>query len=148
MINPRRSPHFLTDGPAGTGSVSWERFCLLKSSLMPFESGKFPARTAASRGCPKRQRELLGWYNGPEENCAPPSTPVTASATLWLLWHTYWSFVERWHICGAVHSRTLRYDWHGYPSLQWDELCQDVPSRDSDIWVAFDLFYALGSLYS
>ena len=40
-------------GNVGTGSVSWERFCLLKSSLMPFESGKLPARTAASRGCPK-----------------------------------------------------------------------------------------------
>jgi putative transposase len=38
-----------------------KRFCLLKSSLMPFGSGKFPAPTAASRGCPKRQRELLEW---------------------------------------------------------------------------------------
>src|SRR6266487_2740910 len=42
----------------GTGSVGWERFCLLKSPLMLFESGKFHAQTAASRGCPKRPREL------------------------------------------------------------------------------------------
>src|SRR6266436_6973127 len=60
----------------------------------------------------------------------------------------YWSFVERWHIFGAVHSRTLRHDWHGYLSLQWYELSQDVPSRDADIWVAFDLFYVLVHLYS
>jgi len=64
-----------------------------------------------------------------------------------LLWHTYWSFFERWHIFDAGHSRTLRHDWHGYPSLQWYELSQDVPSMDSDIWVAFALFYALVNLY-
>src|SRR5713226_8325263 len=57
-------------------------------------------------------------------------------------------FRERWHIFGAGHSRTLRHDWHGYPSLQWYDLSQDVPSMDSDIWVAFVLFYALGNLYS
>ena len=45
----------------GTGSVGWERFCLLKSPLMLFESGKFHAQTAASRGCPERSRELLEW---------------------------------------------------------------------------------------
>src|SRR6266436_7845318 len=61
---------------------------------------------------------------------------------------TYWSFVERWHIFGAGHSRTLRHDWHGYLSLQWYEMSQDVPSMDSDIWVAFDLFYVLVHLYS
>src|SRR6266446_8776981 len=115
---------------------------------MPFESEKFPAQTAAFLVRLKRQRELLGWYNGPEENCASPSTPVTASAIPWLLWHTYWSFFERWHIFDAGHSRTLRHDWHGYPSLQWDELSQDVPSMDSDIWVAFALFYPLVHLYS
>src|SRR3977135_1353573 len=114
---------------------------------MPFESGKFPAQTAASRGCPKRPRELLGWYNGPEGHGARHATPVTASAILWLFWHAYWSFVERWHIFGAGHSRTLRHDWHGYPSRQWDELSQDVPSMDSGIWVALDLFYALVTLY-
>ena len=34
---------------------------LLKSSLMPFESGKFPAQIAASLGGLKRLRELRGW---------------------------------------------------------------------------------------
>lgn len=29
------------------------------------------------------------------KNCVLPSTHVTASASLWLLWHTYWSFCER-----------------------------------------------------
>ena len=33
----------------------------LKSPLMPFESETFPAPSAASRGCPRRPRELLGW---------------------------------------------------------------------------------------
>ena len=46
---------------AGTGSVLWERFCLLQSSLMPFESGKFPAQRAAFLAGLKRLRELLGW---------------------------------------------------------------------------------------
>jgi hypothetical protein len=45
----------------GTGSVLWERFCLLQSSLMPFESGKFPAQIAAFLAGLKRLRELLGW---------------------------------------------------------------------------------------
>src|SRR5438093_6873538 len=45
----------------GTGSVRWERLCLLKYSLMPFESGKFHVQTAAPRGGPKRQRDPLGW---------------------------------------------------------------------------------------
>jgi hypothetical protein len=45
----------------GTGSVLWERFCLLQSSLMPFESGKFPAQIAAFLVGLKRLRELLGW---------------------------------------------------------------------------------------
>ena len=48
-------------GARGTGSVEWERFCLLKSSLMPFESEKFPVQTAAFLVGLKRQRELLGW---------------------------------------------------------------------------------------
>src|SRR5215208_376681 len=90
---------------------------------MPFESGTFPAQTSASRVCPGRQRELLGWSNGPAGNCAPPSTPVTASAIPWLIWHTYWSSVERWHIFGAGHSRTLRHDWHGV------RLCNDTRCR-------------------
>src|SRR5260370_23200464 len=108
---------------------------------MPFESEKFPAQTAAFLVDLKRPRELLGWYNEHEGNCAPPSTPVTASAIPWLLWHTCWSCGERWHIFGVGHSRTLRHDWHGCPSLQWDELSQDVPSMDSDIWVVLDLSY-------
>src|SRR6266404_8691667 len=131
----------------GTGSVSWERFCLLKSSLLPFESGTCPARTAAPRGCPKRPRELLGWYNGPEGNGARPRIPVTASAILWWLWHTSWSCFDRGPIVAAGPSRTLRHDGHGYPSRQWDELSQDVPAMDSDMWVALDLFSALVTLY-
>src|SRR5947209_18843339 len=75
---------------------------------MPCESEKFPAQISAFLVGLKRLQELLGWYNEPEGNCAPPSTPVTASAIPWLLWHMYWSFVERWHIFGAGHSRTLR----------------------------------------
>jgi len=53
------------------------------------------------------------------------------------------SCVERWHIFGEGHSRTLRHDWHGYPSLQWYELSQDFPPWTLIFWVAFDLFYVL-----
>jgi hypothetical protein len=115
---------------------------------MPFASGKFHAQTAASLGCPKRPRALLGWYNGHEENCVPPSTPVTASAIPWWLWHPSWSCFEKWHICGEGHSRTLRHDWHRCPALQWSELSQDVLAMDSAIWVACALFYALVNFYS
>src|SRR6266849_2532533 len=115
---------------------------------MPFESEKSPAQTAAFLVDLKRPRELLGWYNEHEGNCAPPSTPVTASAIPWLLWHTYWSSVERLHIFGAGHSRTLWHDWHGCPSLQWYALSQDVLAMDADIWVACALFYVLVNLYS
>src|SRR5438105_15285420 len=115
---------------------------------MPFESEKFPAQISAVLVGLKRPQELLGWYNEPEGNCAPPSTPVTASAIPWWLWHRYWSFVERWHIFGAGHSRTLRHDWHGYPSRQGSELSQDVLAMDSDIWGACDLSYVLVPLYA
>ena len=47
--------------PQGTGSVSWECFCLLKSSLMPFGGRKLHARTAASLARPKPQQEPRGW---------------------------------------------------------------------------------------
>ena len=49
---------------------------------------------------------------------------------------------------GAGHSRTLRQDWHGYPSRQWYALSQDVLAMDSDMWGAYDLFYVLVHLYA
>jgi hypothetical protein len=66
----------------GTGSVSWEYFCLLKSSLMPFGGGKLHARIAASRARPKPQQELRGWENGHEENGVPSHRQVKAAAIL------------------------------------------------------------------
>src|SRR5262249_41030684 len=115
---------------------------------MPFECGKLHIQTAASLARPKTPQELRGWYNGHEENCAPPNSSVTAAVILWWIWHTYWSYAERWRTCGAVHERTLRHDWHECLTLQSYDLFQGVPPTDSDRWVAWVLFYALVILYS
>src|SRR5215471_13834979 len=56
-----RRPYCHGHALLGTGSVLWERFCLLQSSLRPCESGKFPAQIAAFLVGLKRLRELLGW---------------------------------------------------------------------------------------
>src|SRR5215510_15716703 len=78
---------------------------------------------------PKRPTYQSPWAEHPE--------------TTRTIWHTYWSYAERWRTCGAVHERTLRHDWHECLTLQSYELFQGVPPTDSDRWVAWVLFYAL-----
>ena len=57
-----RKVRFLGQNPKnGTGSVSWECFCLLKSFFMPLGDGKLHAQIAASLTRPKPQPELRGW---------------------------------------------------------------------------------------
>ena len=65
-----------------------------------------------------------------------------------LFWRTYWFFSERWRTFGEVNSRMLRHDWHACLTLQSYGLFQGVLPTDSDIWVAWVLFYALVILYA
>src|SRR5215831_10101242 len=134
--------------PLGTGSVSWGRFCLLKSTLMPCESEKLPAPTAAFLVGRKRPRALRGWSNGPAAHGAPPSIPVTASAIPWWLWHLSGSCGARWPLGGAGPSSTRRHAGHGHPALPWSERAQEVPALGSALWVTCGLCDVLGHLDS
>src|SRR2546429_8996334 len=89
--------------------------CIWKISCTDSRLSRMPKATAGTSRMVQWTRRKL---------CTTQYTPNT-SAILCLLWHTYWSSVERSHIFGAGHSRTLRHDWHGYPSRQWYALSQD-----------------------